>query len=81
MYYNFLWILLNKIYFYNDLFNFIRLIGFLVIYNLRIVLEFLFLNIIEILIVVLLLICNYFGVWMLYLEMCVTVLYLYGVYE
>lgn len=77
----FLWILLNKIHFYNDLSNLTRLIGPPVICNLRIASEFPLLNIIEILIAVSLLICNYHGAWMLHLEMCVTVLHLYGVHE
>lgn len=71
MYYNFLWILLNKIHFYDDLSYLTRLIGPPVIYNLRIASEFPLLNIIEILIAVSLLICNYLGAWMLHLEMCV----------
>lgn len=79
MYYNFSWILLNKIHFYNDLSYLTRLIA--VNNNLRIASEFPLLNIIEILIKVSLLICNYHGAWMLHSEMCVTVLHLYGVHE
>lgn len=76
MYYNFFWLLLNKIHFYDDLSYLTRLNGPPVIYNLRIASEFPLLNIIEILIAVSLLICNYHGAWMLHLEMCVTVLHL-----
>lgn len=79
MYYNLFWLLLNKIHFYNDLSYLTRLIA--VNNNLRIASEFPLLNIIEILIAVSLLICNYHGAWMLHLEMCVTVLHLYGVHE